>query len=473
MTTKQQIYMVDALCGSGKTHSAIQYAITLAAAGERVALIQPTLQLSDQSEIAFRKQAGNHRIKITQINSDGSNSVKESIKTHLHGTYDTGEILLITHSAWGLVCDDEWLNKEDWHLIIDEVPSIEKEFSRNVQDNHSVITDFISLGGPDPSGYAEIKPKAHFKTAVEQMALNRNKDEVSYIFRNLATWLVSPHWEVNVKASSYNKLLAGDGKKLVAFAVLNPSIVAGFKSVTIMGALFKDTPLYIIWSQMEVDFVPHPDIHGTRFQQHTNGSLITFRYMHDRNFSKSLDRQHQVIDKMAAAVLTDVGEGKLLWVANKDKPKNPFISMGSRQTQLSNAPHGMNNNQDVHNIAFLSALNNSPAHCKFLESLGFSSDALKRAIALQTTYQAMMRSSIRNPDDTDPKTVYVFDKEVADWSQVIFPGSSVEQMPGQQQLPKTKIGAPKKPEKTKEEKEADQRERTARCRENKKSKISR
>lgn len=469
MNTKQQIYMVDALCGAGKTYSAIQEAVKLAALGERVAIVQPTRELSRQSYWDCHTEAKKNLsiITVTKINSDTTDDVKADVIKHLSSPIPNGEILFITHWTWDFICGDGWPDKQDWTLIIDEVPSIEKEFSVNVPDNHDVITQYLDMGQPDASGYAILKPKQHMSSVVKYMALNRNEDEVSYVFRELATWLVSQFWEVNVLADSYNQLVTRDLKKLIAFAVLDPSIVDGFKSVTIMGALLTNTPLYIIWSQLGVNFVPHSSIEGTQYKEHSNGSLIEFRYMQDRNFSKKLDKAHGVIVQMAQDVMADVANDNLLWVANKGIKDGTFSKMEERQIRLSNAPHGINKYQHVHNVAFLSAVNYSPAHGKFLKDLGFDADALKRAVALQVTYQAMMRSSIRNSKDTNPKTVYVFDKQIAVWLQEKFPESTVNQMPGQIILPKGQPGRPKKPKRTPEQKRADQRERTARCRANK------
>ena len=71
MTTKQQIYMVDALCGAGKTFAAIQHAIQLAMDGERVAIAQPTRELSSQSFGDCEDQAGTRlsENQITMIHS--------------------------------------------------------------------------------------------------------------------------------------------------------------------------------------------------------------------------------------------------------------------------------------------------------------------------------------------------------------------------------------------------------------------
>ena len=475
MSNKQTIYTVDALCGAGKTFSAIQYAIDKAAAGEQVVIAQPTRALSLQSYDVCEDLAGSRlsQNQITMINSDTTDDVKSDVMSHLSSPQQYGKILFVTHWTWEYVSGVGWPNKEEWNLIIDEVPSVEAEFSQNVPDNHDVLTRYLGMGDADADGYAPLEPKPDFRLPVARIALNRDQDEVSYVFRDLATWLVSKHWDVFTKADAYNNLLSGNGKKLIAFAVLNPSIIAGFKSVTIMGALFNDTPLYLIWSKLGVTFQPHPFIKASLFTQHTNGALIDFRFMHDLNLSKKLNKQHGVIKQMARAVISDVANDKLLWMANKDQPDTLFQNAHGQQTRLSNAPHGINGLEDIHAVAVVSALNYSTPHAKFLEGLGFNKSALKRAVALQSTYQAMMRSSIRNANDMHPKKVYVFDKQIAEWLQQKFSGSTVTPMPGQKALPVKKPGRPTVSQKTEKERLADQRERTAKCRAKKKAENSR
>ena len=126
-----------------------------------------------------------------------------------------------------------------------------------------------------------------------------------------------------------------------------------------------------------------------------------------RNLSKDFNNKHGVVKKMARAVVSDVGKDDLIWMANKDQPDTLFQNTQGKQTRLSNSPHGLNQFQDVHNVAVASALNYSPPHGKFLEGLGFDKTALKRAVALQTTYQAVMRSSMRDPMHPSPCRTFV------------------------------------------------------------------
>ena len=461
MSNKQLIYTVDALCGAGKTHSGIQEAIRLAADGERIAIIQPTLDLSAQSMTTCRSEAIGQDIRITKINGDGTDSVKEAVKVHLSTPSGPGEILFITHSAWSLVCGDGWPNKANWHLIIDELPSVDAHYCENVPDNHHVFTSLLRTGAKNASGYAQLSPLPTAGARVEEVALNRRRDRVSNVFQELATRLVSPHWEVWVDDEAYKTLLAGGKEQqLNASAILMPTIMDGFKSVTVMGALFTDTNMCVLWSGMGVSFVDHPTIpHRLQYTAHANGRCIDIRYMYDAIYSKRQDEKHDLFGLMAGAVMreTDVDE-EFLWLANKCKSDNPFSAMNG-QRRLPNTPHGQNGFDTYHKIAFMPALNQKPFHSAFLKSLGFDEDGLQRALALQSTYQACMRTSIRNPSSKEQKTIYVFSKQIATWLQQIFARSRVTQIPGLPHIAFKKTGRPPKKPKSKDEIREDRNER--------------
>ena len=86
--------------------------------------------------------------------------------------------------------------------------------------------------------------------------------------------------------------------------------------------------------------------------------------------------------------------------ATRDVPDDIFKGRGQR---LPNSPFGLNCYQHLHHAVILSALNPPPAHFSFLDALGFDSREVKRAGYWQAVYQAVMRISPRNPDDTQPQ----------------------------------------------------------------------
>ncbi len=82
-----KIYTVDALCGSGKTYAAIRYAIKCATFGEKVAIVQPSKDLIEQSyndcvEVVAQQAA---KIGVRRIDTDtsGAGQVKKDIVSHL------------------------------------------------------------------------------------------------------------------------------------------------------------------------------------------------------------------------------------------------------------------------------------------------------------------------------------------------------------------------------------------------------
>ena len=96
-------------------------------------------------------------------------------------------------------------------------------------------------------------------------------------------------------------------------------------------------------------------------------------------------------------------------------------------------------------MVVLSALNPPPVHFHFMEGLGISGDEVRTAHYRTAVYQAVMRISIRNPQDTTHKGVVVMDRDTAEWLADLFPGASVEPLDGMGVLPrKGKAGRPRK-----------------------------
>jgi hypothetical protein len=63
-----------------------------------------------------------------------------------------------------------------------------------------------------------------------------------------------------------------------------------------------------------------------------------------------------------------------------------------------------------------------------LEARGVDADSVRRAIYCSAVYQSVMRSSIRDPQSTTPKTVIVPDVSAARYLQEAFPGAQIEKL---------------------------------------------
>ncbi len=436
-----KIYSVDALCGSGKTYAAIRHAVKSARVGEKVVIVQPSKDLIRQSysdclSVADKQQTN---IAVTRIDSDtcGTKSVIGEIIRHLKNDEARGEVLFITHAAF--LAMPYWHNAREWHVLFDELPVVDKELTRNVPATHPIVTDHISAFSNDPTYY---RLMADDLKALRGIAENREKDEVLEVFRDVANALTNDHWEVYAKKENWERMMKADSEngkyQFLCFGLLKPTILEGYKSATVMGAMLTESVMYHWWLNWNVTFEPHPVIDQQareRLPAHENGEHLTIRYFFDQPWSKRLrdtpvledgkaiDRLEYLRDKLAEKLTG----GSFLWVANNDVPDAEMAEF-PESIRLSNSPHGLNQYQDIHNVVFLSALNPRPSHFKFMETRGINADDLRDAMVHQITYQAVMRSSLRDSVSTEPKMVFVSDKQTAEWLATHFPGCAIGQI---------------------------------------------
>lgn len=469
------IKTVDALCGSGKTYAAINFAVKHARRGAKFVFVQPAKELNNQSYKDCLKAAGGD-IPVTKIHTDTCHkaSVKSAVLDHVKQSGDGGEILFITHAAF--LTMRYWHNPNDWHIIFDEIPVVDKCFTRNVPNSHKMVTDLITSVSADPLYYQLIVEDSK---ALRAMAENKRQDDVYKVFRDVSEALISDHWGVFTKKDNWHRLTGNNSSgssQFVCFGLLKPSIFEKFKSVTIMGAMLKESIMYLWWLSQGVQFISHPVIEEkaqTRLSKHLNGSQVTIRYFFDAPWSKySRDTPEYInggavkkLDHIKTKMKEQFGNKKFLWVANNDVLDSEMNNFPNAQ-RLSNSPHGLNQYQGIHNVIFLSALNPTPAHFVFLESKGISSDDLRDAMVHQTTYQSVMRCSVRNTNNSSPKTVLVTDKQTAEWLGSHFAGCSIAKIDNPLRITKKVQGRPKIGKKA-----LSGAEKTKRCRDKKKKEM--
>ncbi len=93
------------------------------------------------------------------------------------------------------------------------------------------------------------------------------------------------------------------------------------------------------------------------------------------------------------------------------------------------AEYGLNDFQGIPNVAFLSARNLTPAHCKFLQRMiGLTEDEIRTGIHRQVAYQTAMRGALRDPKNHEEKRIFVPDLGTAEWLQSLFPGAKLRKL---------------------------------------------
>ena len=193
-------------------------------------------------------------------------------------------------------------------------------------------------------------------------------------------------------------------------------------------ANFPDSLIYKLWRHEGIEFKEDSDLsQKLRFQEHSNGALITIKYATELPWSKTLQtRKAQLDDDDSGSVLDAVIEvanaefqdHPFLWQANKSLAASPF---GSNAQRLPNVPHGLNDYSNIDRICFLSALNPRNDHFRFLTSRGLSNEEVTKAIYCSAVYQSVMRTSIRDPKNSNPKTIIVPDRTAAEYLAKLFP----------------------------------------------------
>lgn len=288
--------------------------------------------------------------------------------------------------------------------------------------------------------------------SAQKIARNEHGDDLLKVLEPLTRRITSGHWDVHVDQAQFGRLIRGEKTgSLRTYSLLRPSLFAGFKSVLVASACMPDTMFHRLFTAQGIVFKP---VTGTitqdlRYRTHEHGDRIAILYAGEEPWSKRYrDRKLEgqdatVLDQVKAAVGDLVGDEGFVWMGNTDLSDSFFAQPGA--ARLPNTPHGLNSFQSYHNVVVLSALNPPPAHFGFMEGYGISGEEVRTAHYRTAVYQAVMRCSIRNPDDATPKRVVVMDRDTAEWLANLFPGAKVEPLPGMGLMPrKSKGGRPRK-----------------------------
>lgn len=445
-----KINYVNALAGSGKTQSAIKYALQQASQGTKIAIVQPSTDLLDQTYNDLRNHKKNiGLVPIRNLHSKNTTNVKDTVAQHLRGARpEVGEILLISHQTF--LSLPHWNRSHLWEIIIDEVPQIEDTWSEPLPYNHASLTDYIQLHR-NGKEYCPIRiadnPEA--EAEIQRMAECRLQDKQDKIYQPVCQKLVaSKNWLTYTNVKAWDRIVANEelGKhQLTTFSIMQPErIISNFKAVTVMGAMFTHSVMYLLW-QDKVTFVEHEEI--TKGMEnhsgvHSNGHLLTIKYFLDNKWSKTAKSKMidglSLVNSIKQKVEDLMGDARYLYATNNDDKQG--LDFGIK---VPNVCHGMNKYRKINNVVFLSALNPTTANFNFMSENNVTQEDLRKARGHQTLYQTVMRSSLRDLGNVEPKTVIVMDKESAEYLSAYFPGCVVEQVQDAPHLAKKQAGRPK------------------------------
>lgn len=440
------IYYVDAPCGAGKTYSAVARAKKLTDKGRKVLLVQPTNALIGETMKTVVPKFDFKTPPVEITSTTFPCHVIPTLDAHLKTAKlspHRGELVLITHAAFfGL---PSFAGKENWTVIIDEIPAVDQVFDINVPHTHAIITEHIEVEETYDANYTFVRPR---NTAVlRDIAFNEKNDAIYAIFEKLAAAVVSPFHTTLTNTASYRSLtrhLEEDRasgttvrRKLTAHSIMQPTRFADFRKVIIMGACFQDSMLYRMWSRLlgeaSVEFIDITQNFGLRYAKHENGGLIDIYYATTHNWSKvqansvrplvggGQMKAREAIETKAKEVLGS--DPKSIWTNNDAAfEEAEFVRMPT-------VSHGLNAYASYHKALLIAALNPPPVHFKFLRLYAdIKPEEVQTAMTRQALYQACCRLSIRDPKNLDRKKIVVPDLTTAEWLHGMFEGSSIHAM---------------------------------------------
>ena len=429
-------------CGSGKTHAVIHHSAEQVAAGERVAIISPTRRLVAQTAAGLMAAGCEN---VTAITGDTTPDPVAAVLRHVRDEARAPGVLLLTHA-----CHERlpyWHRPDRWHLIYDEAPAASWTETLNLPDTRDLLLPGLVVEPHSPD-YLRVLPASG--THIRRIAANANGDDVYRLFSGTANKIISQHWSVFCDREQFDNLLAGrdDRRQLIFHALLDPSIMAGYRSATLLAADAGETALACGWGlrgDVALRETRMLDRH-LRYTVHRNGPLLTVRWLSAEDWSKRhRDRSAGDGRTLLQHAVDRVGQHwhgqPFAWLGNNDLSDKLWGDADA--VRLPNTSHGLNEFQHLHRAVLLSSLNPPPAHYSFLDAQGIDGEMAKTAIHRQALYQAACRISLRNPDDTTPKEVLVPDRATALWLAEKFPGCAVAELDGMPQAQKSKGGRPR------------------------------
>jgi len=431
---QQTIDFLGALAGAGKTYRLSRYPHKGAMQGAKIVIVQSSMLLIDHT---VRDEFGAlPEIPLRAIHSGNCPSPIASIIAHSEQAGDRGEVLMVTQQA--LLRLPYFEHKQDWTLIVDEIIQVDAFAEFNLPETGEGLFRLLAADCSDDSRYALLKPADEAaRKKLAAMAENKHGDDVWGIFQDFCERVISPHWDTWVLDNQFQEMRSGasDRQRLQSFSLLKPSIFDGFQRVVMAGACFEESLLYLRWKSQGVDFRPIKNL-PLRYDTHDGGNLITINYVSDEPWSKRFRNRavdentagDTVLDHVRRCVEEVVGDQCYLWMGNKDLADDFFRAPGA--TRLPNSPHGLNQFQDRHTTVVLSALNPRSCQFAFLEEQGMDGTAVRTNHYWSAVYQAVMRSSIRDPACREPKRIIVMDSDTAHWLAGKFPGAKVEPLTG-------------------------------------------
>lgn len=464
-----KVHALSAAVGSGKTRAATAYMARPATARQNFLYVAPTIALIKQMDANLRRALGAaessevRNINLIHAENTEGSAREEALRSINEAGSCEGRVVLLATTTF-LHVISMISEPRKWHVILDEafspVEFVEFSLGKDVCDGWNYFRELFDV---DPDQASRIVPREGRKGLVADVAAGKfNRAGEKYTgLRRVAEPVSNPAVRCElVMGPRVAALMEGrelparrlkrggredDTDNVLQFAsYVDPAFFAGFADVLFLSALFEQTILYALWTRaLGVTFQDHPefprellrDTHGDQGRFLAVGHLLhkddtaskenLFRNVLTGEAREQAEGQ-RVIDQVIGAAAVYFKGSRFLLQVNKRTgyhPGSPLLP--SNAVLIPAYAHGLNDYQDVHNVAALCVTNPTPQQRAWVMSrTGMTSREVGLSWRIHTAYQAMGRCSIRNAALADhPKVVLTVGVDDAQFIRSQFPGS--------------------------------------------------
>lgn len=467
-------YFVNSHAGAGKTHAVHDF---ICRNKEKYfAIATQTNKLSSQ-QCADLNALGRdaHVISLQEEKTNCTKRFNRACRDYPH-------IVQIVNQGVALQSLD---STHEHHLIVDEYPSpVEKiKIREDLEIGQRTYSEiFCTMRGMKQDGYVELTSNSAVAEiagdSAKSVSMLKNLDGL----RRVCRYIESPHWQVIIEKEAFERLASyrgsqqsGEGKffALKIYAVLLPTVLANYASVTFTGANFYRSKLFYCWRSM-VDFEPHPEIRASRYEDfsHKEGKIKVYHLSEAPVSMARLERigYKSVIASIAKIVEATYPSRSYIYTLNA---KAGDIWPGANGTRVSPNPMGLNEYMQVNMAVHAATLNPGKDDVAFWRTFfDVSEHELMEAQAYEMQYQFVTRTSIRDgkpASQSEEVVLIVLDRRSADALCAVLgvekPSCElyIPALSSQQKAPR-KTRSDKKPPKSLEQQRADDAERQRRYR---------
>ena len=371
--------------------------------GIQTLLVVPSKQLQGEYRSHFAWD------EITTINADGG-KILDQLQTALT------PIICLTHQGF-LQTPTGYFDKTNTDLIIDEAfdPYSMETFKTSdsagrVWVNFSKVFDWR---GDVPATKPEVAPQPFFEMTVVQ---STPPDII-----NGKTWrkISNPNWRLWATWETGHNLLNNENATTTLGVELDESVLDHWSSVWIAAAVFEQT---FMGHWMRANQIPYETVY--EFEPH-KGEVNWHMPTEEFRWSKAARTANPDIENTFRDYCNAHRTGRLIYNSNNDSN-----TVFAAQDRLTHNAHGINAFRDRLDYAFMTAIQPNAHYKNFLqERCGLSGKALAFALAGYTAYQLIMRTALRDPNNTTPVNIFALDTEMILAVMDLFEAATSEAFP--------------------------------------------